>query len=656
MCRRLVVWCLVAGIPAVVPVPSAAQGRQALAGATVQLVTAMEGRVGDEGPAVLAALAAMTRALETWDRDLRQREQQIRDAMGNGTPAAQVTSLSVAYGRQLLERGRVDDALQALDRAIQIDPRQSDAHFLRGLAYGTRDPDRAVDAFRQAWTLDRENPVKAYWLVQASVDNGDLDRLDAAADALAAAYRRLVETRGARAARPFPTRTLFLDAAADRPIFPLVRYQDGFARIVRGNYDGALASLRTAAERDPLVADPALRSDVFLKGVAALRAGRLDEAVVLIERAADRASDSAEVRRVLGLALRAAGRLDESLTHLDLAVELDPYNERAHLARASVIRTIGSSGQLEGALQQALRMLPASGALRWNSAMHHERANRSDEMLQQLEAVPTASVLAGRRQIFNAIGRLHATGNRGSDALRPLRQSARVAPNHPAAHLGLGAIYHIQGHAEPALAAFVAALLIEPAAVEAHTGIGQIHLSAGHLDDALAAFTHAVRLRPDHQEARYGLATTLVRLGRAEEARTHLAAFRRLQQARLATMRDAYELLKLDRDAALHDDAGRYQEAISIRQQLVARAPGNLQYRSALAESLVRMGRLDAAVEQLEQAAAANIASADTYRRLAELYAALERTGESARAHAEYLRRRDGAMRQAESPTAGLGG
>jgi tetratricopeptide (TPR) repeat protein len=64
---------------------------------------------------------------------------------------------------QSLQNGQFDQALELIDQAIALDPNNSEAYVLKGIALSqTNQPDAATDALRQAITLSPYN-AKAYY-------------------------------------------------------------------------------------------------------------------------------------------------------------------------------------------------------------------------------------------------------------------------------------------------------------------------------------------------------------------------------------------------------------------------------------------------------------------------------------------------------------
>lgn len=75
---------------------------------------------------------------------------------------------------------------------------------------------------------------------------------------------------------------------------------------------------------------------VYLSQLGAIytRAGKSDQAVELLEVARQASPKDPEIRTNLGVALRAAGRLDDAITAWRTAIILDPYDDVAHFQLA----------------------------------------------------------------------------------------------------------------------------------------------------------------------------------------------------------------------------------------------------------------------------------------------------------------------------------
>jgi Flp pilus assembly protein TadD len=91
----------------------------------------------------------------------------------------------------------------------------------------------------------------------------------------------------------------------------------------------------------------------------AVEAGRIDDALGALRRAAEVAPEDAEVFFMLGVVALRAGRLDEAETALARAVALAPHDPRPLAAHGLALRGLGRYEEAESALLRSLNLRPA---------------------------------------------------------------------------------------------------------------------------------------------------------------------------------------------------------------------------------------------------------------------------------------------------------
>jgi tetratricopeptide (TPR) repeat protein len=566
-----------------------------------ELTAAVEGTYGDEGVRIGSALDKMSSGLAEWDRVIQEfHARQPSDLRGASPRAA--SQMRVTLGGMYLERGRLADALRELDAASRLQPQRADVHFLRGLALeASARASEAGQAFRTAWALDANDPIKAYHAFHHAATTGNVKDMQGARDTLAAAYRRLVQDPVRAKASSFVGVAFLQDRSADMPILAPAAYLHGYARIAHGEYDEAIAEFRKAAAIDPLVTDPAARTASMMRAVAALRQGSLMEARALLE-GSTALQDSSEAHRVLGLAYWADSQDDKSIEELEIAIRRNPRNERSRLALSRVLGSAGRNPESDRALQETLDVLPDSALARWWLGWSHQRLNRFANARQEFELAATG-VVDGRSPFFASIGRLASSAADFAGAVDAFERSVSASPNDPTAHKQLAGAFLQQDRVDEAFVELVVALLIDPMDARAHAGIGQIHLNEGRYEEAVAALRRALDLSASDTEARYALATGLMRLGKTQEAERE---FERVEQAQRQTLADRRRSISLD---VLKEEAA----------------------------ALARDGRTDEAIAHYERAVALG-ADPVVYGQLAELYAKVGRIADASRARATYER------------------
>jgi tetratricopeptide (TPR) repeat protein len=626
----------VAAILVGLPATAAAQ-QDAFRDALVAFHSKLAGDYGDEGPVIVKSLDAMAAALAAWDDSIRTTEQESRSRLASASPSDRVrihTSLAELY----VARGRSDDAMRELAAAIQIDATRSAVHIFRGSVLELMGRERdALDAYRTAWDLDHDDPVSSYLLASRRAPQRMPDEPIPEAAALLNAHARRLQSLTADHHVPlFAELALVPDGAAVTPVFSPARYADGFTLIAGARYQEAMPILQRDAADDPLVSGGAMLSTRVQQAIARLRDGDAENAIADLQAAVGSSPRSSELLRTLANAYADVGDEEKSIEHLERAVALAPDDERSAVALGRALMRAGHADRAERVLLNTVTRLPQSTDAHSALADLYE-TERGRDALHELEVAASFTVLAGKGALYFRLADLLHRHLEYEHVIEPLRQRVRLNPNNARAHTDLGLAYTRIGRTNDALIELVVASLIGPDDAEGLTAIGQIHFDAQNYAAAEAVLRHAIALAPTLVQARYLLGHTLARLGRDVEGKAQLAEFDRLRAEANVQARRDFEIAQLRRQADHETNAGRYDDAVVSWQQIVAHEPKRADYHVELARVLVRAGRPAAAVEQL-QAAAALDADANVYRQMAEIYATLGRTRESAAARDAYKR------------------
>ena len=206
-------------------------------------------------------------------------------------------------------------------------------------------------------------------------------------------------------------------------------------------------------------------------------------------------------------------------------------------------------------------------------------------------------------------------------------------PNSGEAHRQLGEIYFLQGRDEQALAEFLVATWLDPRDARAHAGAGQVQVRLLRYADAAVALQRALSLDPNLREARYALGTSLMRLGKTEEARKELETFARQQAEAETAGQLVFQLDALRREGSRSLLAGSFEQAVASYDEALKLDPGNARSRRDLGLALLRAKRPQEAVEHLDAAQRLEpTAEGSVY--LADAHAAAGNRDESARQRA----------------------
>jgi len=235
----------------------------------------------------------------------------------------------------------------------------------------------------------------------------------------------------------------------------------------------------------------------LFRGIAHLRAGRLEQAATAFDRHLKRKPLDLAGLAHATLCLMALARQGEALGYLDAALRRN--------ARAEVLSLRALVLSSSGATEDALRDIGAAMALRPNSAYHYYRAlvlvlgGRVDEALEVLKGparpakCPFSWYLLG--VVLSAKGEADKAADAGSRAL-PILKTARLLGPTPWARLAEAHMLAQMARLEQAERAIARTLVTNPGDHEALTLQAIIHCRRGDTDKALQALEQAGRRNP----------------------------------------------------------------------------------------------------------------------------------------------------------------
>ena len=262
-----------------------------------------------------------------------------------------------------------------------------------------------------------------------------------------------------------------------------------------------------------------------------------------------------------------------------------------------------------------------------------------------ISALDRYVVLVGRGELQIRLAKLAQTHLEYATAIGLLERAATLIPNSSVAHTTLAHAYIEDGRDSEAYAELVVALMLAPDNAEALTGLGRLHLAAGRLPEAINALQRAVASGRNNQEALQALGNALVRTGNTAEGQTRLQESAQLRSRSIDEERLTRTIAILSVQADVRKDARDFAAAVDLWDQIVQLRPGNAANHTRLADACVAAGRLEEAAKEYQTAISLG-AGVDVRRRLAEVYAALGRTDDSARERASYVQQRLEDLRQ----------
>ena len=230
-------------------------------------------------------------------------------------------------------------------------------------------------------------------------------------------------------------------------------------------------------------------------GVALRTLGRLDEALAAMEQAVERLPEDVEARGNLGLVLFDLGRHAQAAECQRQALALDPADPDSIV---NLVAALFAQGQLDEALQvlqDGDQRIPRNFQINLRLAEVFWRQNRLSEAETHLKMASELSL--NDPEAHFKLGTLLYEQRRHGEAERVLRYVLTLKPDHARAHGNLGLIQQVQHRYEAAEQHFRDALALEPELAALHSNLGSALLKQGRLIEALACFRQALVLRPD---------------------------------------------------------------------------------------------------------------------------------------------------------------
>jgi tetratricopeptide (TPR) repeat protein len=634
--RRLVVWTVTALLCS--PLAASAQ-REQFFDAVLPFYVSLAGVYGDEGPQLTEQLETLSDALARWDRALDESAANGRERLKEAD-AHLALQVHVTLASLYAERSRYEDALREIDEGLRIDSSRSALHRFRALLLlASKRPADAADAFRNAWIADPADAQNAYQLIVHPSDSTTPEETEKAAATLASLERDLVRGLRGSVSQPFFVLNSINDDAGGGLGFIPAAYSRGLSMLLNGQFDESIKLLRAAVAADPLVTDPALRSEAMVNARAALREGRIAAAIASLQAAVASSPGSSEAHRLLGTAYRVDANVAKSVEHFRQAVQLNPRDERSWLALARVLDSAGELEEALAVLRKGVSELPDSGAITWALSLTAARRQRTDEFDIQLMAnVERFALIAGKGDLYGRVARLAYGHLNYERAVELLEKRVILNPNVADAHKSLGRAYVEQGREDVGYAELVIALLLDASDADTLATIGQLHLSSGRVTEAIETLTRAATVDPSNLQAVRGLGNALIRVGKTAEGRERLTELERLLAADVERHRKQRTTGMFAVQAEVQVREGNYDAAADLWKQVIELESDRPAHYVRLAEALIGAGRMDQAAAQL-QLAIARGAGPDAHRRLADVYDASGRTEEGARERRIYVER-----------------
>lgn len=402
--------------------------------------------------------------------------------------AARSAPLLVLRGDALLYTGKNDEAKQAYDQALALNPNSGNALLgLARYAAATQDAEAAERYVGDAVAKDPKNP-------DVHMARGTLLRTQGKADEALAAFDQVLAldphhrtahiekayveiTRG-----KYPAAKAEIDAAdKNSPGSLLVTYTRALYEFSQGKYAAAQDALQRV-----LKAAPDHMPSVLLAGASEMNLGSTQQAEQHLRKYLETYPNDVYARKLL------AQTLLKSSQPADAAATLAPTLENAGndpqllaLAGESYMQ-VRDFGKASSYLEKAAALAPKAASVRTSLGLSKLAQGDQARGLSELELATTLdpkSTQAAMALIQTEVGLKHF--DKAIAAAKTLQQQQ---PDNPQVYNMLGAVYMLTGDKAEARAAFEKAVALQPTFFPAITNLSRLDLQDNKPDAAKRNF------------------------------------------------------------------------------------------------------------------------------------------------------------------------
>ncbi len=528
----------------------------------------------------------------------------------------------ILIGRVQRDFGYYDRAREALEKALELDPRVRRAHYYLGtidlLDQGRGMLEEAMANFEAELVLAPEDPMSNLYLgiglVESRRHEEALPRLETASrlgasqrDAFqflgrsylalgrpreaVGALRKALELAGASAVET--PEGVYVDLGESQ--IASIHYQLALALRRSGDEEAARVHFEASKQSSAKVAESSrqiLRR--YLEGetrTTTADAGSLLGGSPLAALSPERRREmQAQIRTALaqcylnlGVLLSRAAQPARAAELFARGADLEPDFPRLQYSLGAAWFNAGRFDLATGPLARALAASPADAELRRMLALARLSAGEYAAAVELLREDPER---ASNRSLEYAYGLALVRSGRASEAEVVFARLLASNADWPELNVLLGQAHAQQDDYDSAIRFLSRAIEIEPTVAEAHATLGDIYLRQGKLDEAESELRAELRLHPEDARAQYTLAVVLDLNRKTDEARAVLES---LLETEPRSADGRYLLGKI----LLAE--GDQERALQLLRTAVDLAPDDPNIHYQLGQALQKLGRTDEA-------------------------------------------------------------
>ena len=287
-----------------------------------------------------------------------------------------------------------------------------------------------------------------------------------------------------------PRDAITLLSALDRTD-PRVAELLGVAYYHADDYPHAIEALAPIVSKLPADSIERREAEQVL-GLSYYLAGRLPEALPLLEQTSRWATDNIQLAQVLGMAYIQTRQPDKAREALARAFGVDPASAGAHLLAAQMMIRVEFFEMADAELREAITLdprLPRVNFLLGENAIYRNRIEEGVACLEKELALNPGDAMSLYR-----IGEAWSRRAAWDKAIPPLQRSIWINPFFSGPYIVLGRGYVATGKPDAAEGMLRHAVELDPNNKAAHYLLGQVFQRLGKVEEAKEQFEIASRL------------------------------------------------------------------------------------------------------------------------------------------------------------------
>ena len=220
--------------------------------------------------------------------------------------------------------------------------------------------------------------------------------------------------------------------------------------------------------------------------------------------------------KILGAVLGQVGRLDDALIAIQRALELDPKDANSYSNLGIILNDLGRFKQAETAHMQALLLKPNFIEAHYNLGNTFKKLDRLEDA--EASYKKAISLKPDYALAHSNLGNVMIDLGRLGQAEASYRKAIALKPDYAEAHYNLANIMVEKGRLEQAESSYRQAIILKPNYAKAYTNLSMCLKDKGDLVSALAVCKKSISLNPKSSISHFNMGIILYGSGDVDAA------------------------------------------------------------------------------------------------------------------------------------------